>query len=97
LIISDRRRIKGVIFDLDGTLTQERSIWEISIKAREMVRLCRGVSESVLAGEISYEAFCEYDAQVGKGMKMRELEEIVETVPFHPGVDELIHYLKEKD
>jgi phosphoserine phosphatase len=49
-----------------------------------------------LAGKISYEEFCERDAQVWKGMKVEELLKIVETVPFHPGVDELIHYLKEK-
>ena len=29
-------------------------------------------------------------------MKVEELLKIVETVPFHPGVDELIHYLKHK-
>jgi phosphoserine phosphatase len=49
-----------------------------------------------LAGEISYEEFCERDAQVWKGMKVEELLKIVETVPFHPGVDELINYLKQK-
>jgi phosphoserine phosphatase len=29
-------------------------------------------------------------------MKMEELLEIVKTVPFHPGADELIRYLKER-
>jgi phosphoserine phosphatase len=49
-----------------------------------------------LAGKISYEEFCELDAQVWKGMKVDELLEIVKTVPFHPGVDELINHLKQK-
>jgi phosphoserine phosphatase len=50
-----------------------------------------------LAGKISYEEFCERDAQVWKGMRVKELEEIVKTVPFHAGADELIPYLKKKD
>jgi phosphoserine phosphatase len=29
-------------------------------------------------------------------MKVEELLEIIKTVPFHPGVDELINYLKQK-
>jgi phosphoserine phosphatase len=49
-----------------------------------------------LSGKISYEEFCERDAKVWKGMKVEELLEIVKTVPFHAGVDELIHYLKQK-
>jgi phosphoserine phosphatase len=49
-----------------------------------------------LAEEISYERFCELDAEVWKGMSVEELLEIVKTVPFHPGVDELVNHLKEK-
>jgi phosphoserine phosphatase len=49
-----------------------------------------------LAGKISYEEFCERDARVWIGMKVGDLLEIVKTVPFHPGTDELIAYLKEK-
>ncbi len=49
-----------------------------------------------LAGEISYDEFCERDAQVWKGMREEELIEIAKTVPFHPGVDDLIWYLKNK-
>jgi phosphoserine phosphatase len=49
-----------------------------------------------LAGKISYEEFCERDAEFWKGMKVEKLLEIVKTVPFHPGVDELINYLKQK-
>jgi phosphoserine phosphatase len=89
--------LKLVIFDLDGTLTQERSIWEYIHK---QLGVWYGSAEEYqnkfLAGEISYEQFCELDAQVWKGMRLEELLEIVKTVPFHPGVDELINYLKQK-
>ena len=58
--------------------------------------LQKSIRSKFLAGEISYERFCELDAEVWKGMRVKELLEIVKTVPFHPGVDELIHYLKHK-
>ncbi len=88
---------KLVIFDLDGTLTQERSIWEYIHK--QLGKWCGFADEyqnQFLTGKISYEEFCERDAQVWKGMKLEKLLEIVKTVPFHPGVDELIDYLKQK-
>jgi phosphoserine phosphatase len=91
------RRFKLVIFDLDGTLTRERSIWEyIHKKLDKWYGFAEKYQKKFLADEISYERFCELDAEVWKGMKVEELLEIVKTVPFHPGVDELISYLKQK-
>jgi phosphoserine phosphatase len=88
---------KLAIFDLDGTLTQERSIWEyIHIRLGKWYGFAEEYQKQFLSGKISYEEFCERDAQVWKGMNVGELSEIIETVPFHPGVDELIHYLKQK-
>ena len=84
-----------VIFDLDGTLTQERSIWEyIHKRLGKWFGFAEEYQKQFLAGKISYEEFCDRDAQVWKGMKVEEVLDIAKTVPFHPGVDELIHYLK---
>jgi phosphoserine phosphatase len=86
-----------VIFDLDGTLTQERSIWEyIHTRLGKWYGFAEEYQKEFLAGKISYEEFCECDAQVWKGMKVEDLLEIVRTVPFHPGAGELINYLKNK-
>jgi len=86
-----------LVFDLDGTLTQERSIWEyIHIRLGKWYGFAEDYQKQFLAGKISYEEFCERDAQVWKGMRVEELLEIVKTVPFHPGADELIAYLKQK-
>ena len=91
------QRYKLAIFDLDGTLTRERSIWEyIHKKLEKWYGFAEKYQQRFLAGEISYEQFCELDAQVWKGMKVEELTHIVETVPFYPGVDELINHLKKK-
>ncbi len=88
---------KLVIFDLDGTLTKERSIWEyIHKQLGKWYGFAEEYQNQFLAGEVSYQEFCERDAEVWKGMTVEELMEIVKTVPFHPGADELINYLKEK-
>jgi phosphoserine phosphatase len=92
-----KEQFKLVIFDLDGTLTQERSIWEyIHKKLGKWYGFAEEYQNQFLARKISYEEFCERDAQVWKGIKLEELLEIVKTVPFHPGVDELINYFKQK-
>jgi len=95
--VRENRQFKLVIFDLDGTLTQERSIWEyIHKQLGKWYGFAEEYQNQFLAGKISYEEFCERDAQVWKGTKVEELSGIIKTVPFHPGVDELINYLKQK-
>jgi phosphoserine phosphatase len=90
-------QFKLVIFDLDGTLTQERSIWEyIHKQLGKWYGFAEEYQNLFLAGKISYEEFCERDALVWQGMRVEELLEIAQTVPFHPGVDELINFLKQK-
>ena len=92
-----KERYQLVIFDLDGTLTQERSIWEyIHKQLGKWYGFAEEYQNQFLAGNISYEEFCERDAEVWKGMKVEELLEIVKTVPFHPGVEALINHLKQK-
>ena len=91
------QQYKLVIFDLDGTLTQERSIWEyVHKKLGKWYGFAEDYQRRFLAGEISYDRFCELDAEVWKGMRVDELMAIVKTVPFHPGVRELIDYLRAK-
>jgi phosphoserine phosphatase len=94
---TEKNRFKLVVFDLDGTLTRERSIWEyIHIRLGKWYGFAEEYQKQFLAGKISYEEFCERDAQVWKGMRVEELLEIVKTVPFHLGADELIAHLKQK-
>lgn len=90
-------RYRLVIFDLDGTLTKERSIWEyIHIRLGKWYGFAEEYQNQFLAGKISYEEFCERDAEVWKGMKVEEMMKIVKTVPFHPGTEELISHLKQR-
>jgi phosphoserine phosphatase len=86
---------KLVVFDLDGTLTAEKSIWEyIHRKLDKWYGYAENYQSQFLQGEISYKQFCELDAQVWKGIKVNQLWDIVRGVPFNPGVDELTSLLK---
>ena len=88
---------KLVVFDLDGTLTQEPSIWKyIHLRLGKWYGFIEKYNAKFLAGEISYKGLCEFEANTWKGIRVEELFEIVKTVPFHPGVDELTNYLKQK-
>ncbi len=87
---------KLVVFDLDGTLTAERSIWEyIHVKLGKWHGYAEEYQRQFLQGKISYRQFCELDARVWKGMKVDHLRDIVRAVPFNPGADELISRLRE--
>ena len=91
------QRFKAVVFDLDGTLTREKSIWEyIHIRLGKWYGFAEEYQRQFLAGKISYKEFCERDAEVWKGIKVEEMMKIIRTVPFHPGVDELISHLRQR-
>jgi phosphoserine phosphatase len=95
--VEKNSHFKLAIFDLDGTLTQERSIWEyVHRKLGKWDGFADAFQTRFLAGEISYEHFCELDAQVWKGMRAEEILGIAKTVAFHSGADQLINYFKQK-
>lgn len=88
---------KLVLFDLDGTLTTEKSVWEYVHRAlgtweNHAERFQRLFRE----GRISYEEFCRRDAAVWKGMRIHDLKRITDTIPYRKGVFELRAFLKSK-
>jgi phosphoserine phosphatase len=89
--------IKLALFDLDGTLTKERSAWEyIHRRLGVWEGQAEKYQEAFLKGEISYEKFCQLDAAIWKGMAVSQIEKILQEIPLQDGVDDLLAYLRSK-
>jgi phosphoserine phosphatase len=87
--------LKLALFDLDGTLTKEKSSWEfIHRHLGVWIGNAEKFQEAFLQGAISYERFCQLDAAIWKGMKVAELERILAKIPLHAGIKELVVYLR---
>lgn len=90
-------RFKLALFDLDGTLTTERSAWEyIHRRLGVWDGQAEKFQQAYLRHEISYDEFCLLDAAVWRGMKVSAVKRILGEIPLQPGAGELIAYLREK-
>lgn len=91
------RPITLALFDLDGTLTQERSAWEY---LHRRLGLWDGhaerFQEAFLRGQIDYDRFCQLDAALWKGMKTDEILSLLKEIPLQEGIRDLMTYLKSK-
>ena len=91
------RSFKLALFDLDGTLTREKSAWEY---IHRRLGVWEGYAEkfqaAFLRGEITYPRFCEMDAEVWKGMRVSEMKRILREVPLYEGIEDLVGYLRAK-
>lgn len=89
------RRFRAVLFDLDGTLTPVRSVWQ---HLHEALGLWDGEAErhqqSYLAGSISYEEFCARDAAHWKGRRVAELKAIADRIPYRAQAREAVKALR---
>ncbi|KUK40913.1 MAG: Phosphoserine phosphatase-like hydrolase [Clostridia bacterium 62_21] len=87
--------LKAVIFDLDGTLTPVRSIWQyIHEELGTWESHGRRSLQAFLAGEIDYEEFARRDAAAWAGVSRRRIEELVERIPLRPGTQETVATLR---
>jgi len=88
---------KLALFDLDGTLTKERSAWEyIHRRLGVWDGYAEKYQEAFLRGEITYDRFCRLDAAIWKGMKISDLERILQDIPLYEGVEDLLQYLRSR-
>ena len=92
------RAVKLALFDLDGTLTREKSAWEyLHRRLGVWEGHAERYQEAFLRGEIDYPRFCQLDAAMWKGMKINVLEEMLREVPLYEGIEDLVAYLKSQN
>ena len=84
-----------VVFDLDGTLTPQSSVWEHIHKA---LGTWDGRGETHLndwlAGKIEYAEFARVDALEWKGTPVGEIRRVVAEISVLPGAKEGVDFLK---
>jgi len=76
-------RFRAVLFDLDGTLTPVRSVWQY---IHEALGEWQGEAEqhqgAFRGGAITYEEFCARDAAHWKGRREADLRAIADGIPY---------------
>ena len=80
---------RALLFDLDGTLTPVRSVWQhlhetLGLWEREARRHQQAFEE----GSIDYAEFCARDAAHWKGLKEADLRAITDRIPYRAGARE---------
>lgn len=86
-----------VIFDVDGTLTETRSIWQfIHENLGTWEKAGKHYLQQFLSGQISYEDFAKLDAREWKGVPLKTLEEIINRVKYVDGAQETFKQLNQK-
>lgn len=86
-----------VIFDVDGTLTETRSIWQfIHENLGTWEKVGKHYLQQFLSGQISYEDFAKLDAREWKGVPLKTLEEIIHRVKYVDGAQETFKQLNKK-
>jgi len=89
------RNLKLALFDLDGTLTKEKSAWEyIHRRLGVWEGYAEKFQQAFLRGEIDYHRFCELDAAIWKGMKVSDLKGMLQDIPLYHGIEDLVSYLR---
>lgn len=84
-----------VLFDVDGTLTRVRSVWQYILEAQgRWDDKGRENLDLFLDGTIDYEEFCHRDAELLAGVRYEDLVAIAANIPLNPGVSELFSHLR---
>lgn len=80
-----------LVADVDGTLTEVRSIWEYLLKSvNKWEDAGQKHLQAYLAGKIDYPRFAQLDARAFQGIPRAQLVEYVEKIPLRPGVEMML-------
>ncbi|MGO0122648.1 HAD family hydrolase [Desulfothermobacter acidiphilus] len=88
---------KGVIFDLDGTLTPVPSVWQY-LHEQLGTWETHGSKhlEDFLAGRINYQEFARRDVNCWRGVSKSLLEQLLACIPYRLGAKKLLAALRRR-
>jgi len=87
-------KLKLVVFDVDGTLIKARSSWQFLHE-----QLCtwdkgKQYAKQFFQGFITYEGWAKSDASLWKGLPIEKVQQIVDSVQYIDGAQEVITTLR---
>lgn len=90
------RKIKLVIFDLDGTLTPVDSLWRYLHEEFGTWERGKIAAQKYKRGEVSYKEWAETDAKCWTGAPLSRITTTLERIPYREGVQEVFRSLHER-
>ena len=88
-----RRMRRLICFDMDSTLIQAEVIDELARK-HGVYEQVAAITESAMRGEIDFKESFTQRCKLLKGLDVKVMREIAESLPFTEGVDRLMYVLK---
>jgi phosphoserine phosphatase len=88
------RQFRAAIFDLDGTLTDTRSIWQHLHEKFGTLDVGRRTAEMYNNGHIDYVEWAKLDAACWKGISLADLLPALSEIRYTPGAHELMEQLR---
>lgn len=89
------RKVRLVIFDLDGTLTKSPNIWRHLHTELGTWEHGKVFAKKYLSGEITYREWAELDCGLWKGTELAKILEVTSEIEYNDGAAETVSKLKE--
>jgi len=91
---SEVKKLKLVVFDVDGTLMKVVSSWQFLHEGLGTWDMGKQYAEQFFRGAITYEDWARLDASLWKGLKLEKVMQIVDSIPYTNGAQDVITTLR---
>ncbi len=88
------KKLKLVVFDVDGTLTRAYSSWQYLHECLGTWDRGRRYAEQFHQGTITYEEWAQLDASLWKDLPLQRVQQITDNIPYVDGAREVITTLR---
>jgi len=88
------KTLRVVVFDVDGTLIKVRSSWQFLHEKLGTWDRGKKYAEQFFKGRITYEDWARLDASLWKGLPLERIQQIVDTIPYTEGAQDVITTLR---
>jgi len=92
--VSEVKKVRLVVFDVDGTLTKVVSSWQFLHERLGTWDRGKQYAEQFFRGTITYEDWAKLDASLWRGLKLERVRQIVDSIPYTNGAQDVITVLR---